>query len=44
MRIGHSIFGGPAEAWLGGKTGDRSAVEAMAGAFERLVSLWRERE
>jgi 5-dehydro-2-deoxygluconokinase len=39
--IGRSIFGQPAEDWLARRIGDEAAVAAMAGAYGRLIEIWR---
>ncbi len=40
--VGRTIFMEPAVEWFAGRIGDREAVARMAGAFERLSSLWRQ--
>jgi 5-dehydro-2-deoxygluconokinase len=40
--VGRTIFVEPAVEWFGGRIGDQEAVARMAGAFERLCTLWRE--
>ena len=40
--VGRTIFMEPAVEWFAGRISDREAVQRMAGAFERLCSLWRE--
>jgi 5-dehydro-2-deoxygluconokinase len=40
--IGRSIFAAPARAWFAGAMGDREAVEAVAGGYREMISLWRE--
>jgi 5-dehydro-2-deoxygluconokinase len=40
--VGRTIFIEPAVEWFGGRIGDQEAVARMAGAFERLCTLWRE--
>src|SRR3546814_6016865 len=42
--IGRTIFAGAAESWLGGRIGDREAVDEMAGRFDGLVAHWRSEE
>jgi len=39
--IGRSIFGKPAEQWLSGEIDDAAAVASMAGAYGRLIEIWR---
>ncbi|HEY9548548.1 MAG TPA: PfkB family carbohydrate kinase, partial [Kiloniellaceae bacterium] len=38
--IGRTIFAEAAESWLGGRIGDREAVDEMAGRFGGLVAHW----
>lgn len=41
--VGRSIFGDPARAWLAGEATDEEAIGAVAGAYQRLIELWRRR-
>ncbi len=38
--VGRSIFGGPAEDWLGGRIDDKQAIARMADSYSRLIAAW----